>query len=473
MKLYFYGILMLIKKFIFRQNTGTVIRWFASKMGVVYIKFAQLLAMQNYGDLFTESDRQSLSKICDDCNKIKFKKIKKILEKEYKDNLYDNFLVVYEEPLGSASISQVHKGILKNGKTVAIKIKRKDVTKKINKDVKQLKKLVKRFGWIFNLKNMLASSTTFDMFMEWIITETDFVKEKENILRYHEYALKTNKNIENTIDIVVPYVYKNLCTENVIVMEYINYPTINKMVMTDDNKLKISKGLNDYFRLSFSALFKGENVVFHGDPHGGNIYLDNNGNIGFLDMGLLFELDNKEVEFIRSLFLNAYNNNCDKLIELILNNGSHTAFDYEAFTKEINKCCQNIKNIPVPTFFMNMIGVFTKYNIDPPHVVYKLAKCFISFYGINNISENEIITEELLFEQIAEYYVNRTITDFKEIVTMGISLVPNLISTTLEQGLTKGIASELSKISTLSDKVGKTVNNCNEIINIFEKNIQK
>ena len=69
-----------MSKFILRKNTGECILSFVEKMGVVYIKFAQMLAMQNVGNLFTEEDRKSLSKICDHCNPISFKKIKKQIE---------------------------------------------------------------------------------------------------------------------------------------------------------------------------------------------------------------------------------------------------------------------------------------------------------------------------------------------------------------------------------------------------------
>lgn len=105
MRLYFYGLVMVIKKFILRKNTGECIRSFVEKMGVVYIKFAQMLAMQNVGNLFIEEDRVKLSKICDHINPISFKKIRKQIEKEYGCKIENKFKKVFEEPVGSASIS--------------------------------------------------------------------------------------------------------------------------------------------------------------------------------------------------------------------------------------------------------------------------------------------------------------------------------------------------------------------------------
>ena len=77
---------------------------FSEKMGVVYIKVAQILAMQNVGEIFTEADRQKLVQICDHCNPIPFTKIQKILRQEYGENWSDKFASIDEKPLGSASI---------------------------------------------------------------------------------------------------------------------------------------------------------------------------------------------------------------------------------------------------------------------------------------------------------------------------------------------------------------------------------
>lgn len=164
MKLYIEIVKLLFKKFILRKNNGIVIKSFAEKMGIVYIKMAQMLATQNYGNLFTEEDRKMLASICDDCNVIKFSKIKEILEEEYKD-LDNIFMFIEESPVGSASISQVHRAVLRNGEEVAVKIKRKDITNTIDKDIKRIRKIVHRFGKIINFKNFTGGDHALDLYL--------------------------------------------------------------------------------------------------------------------------------------------------------------------------------------------------------------------------------------------------------------------------------------------------------------------
>ena len=467
MKLYFYGFLMLIKRFIFRQNTGEVVYWFAKKMGTVYIKLAQILAMQNIGNLFTEKDRIKLSAICDECNPIRFEKIKKMIEKEYGCPIEKKFKKIYPEPIGSASISQVHKAILNNGTIVAIKIKRQDVTKKIEKDVKQISKFIRRFGRFAHFQNFLASDNALLLYLDWIKEETDFSNEMENIIKYSRYAKSVNGKVDDTVNIVIPKVHRNLCTDNILVMDFVFSKTINQLTLTSANKKRVAKCLDDYLHLSFYALFNGNTVFFHGDPHGGNIFIDPQGNVGFLDMGLLFELDKEEVAFVKKLFFYAYNEKYKKLYDLLLSNSVYTAYDEIALEEDLKKMTQRFKTMPVTNFFVGMIGIFTHYNVEPPDVLFKLAKAFMALYGINSFVGNKKSAEELLTSQIIEYYVGRTLNDFKELTTQARVLIPDLLQTIEEKGLVKGITKEILAIQELTKKVNEAKENWEEVIDYF------
>ena len=69
-------------------------------------------------------------------------------------------------------------------------------------------------------------------------------------------------------------------------MEFIKFPTINKIELNEQNKRKINTALNSYIKSSFWALLNDQQVVFHGDPHSGNICIDED-EIFILDMGYM------------------------------------------------------------------------------------------------------------------------------------------------------------------------------------------
>ncbi len=453
MRLYFHGLVLLFRKFILRQNTGTVICHFALKMGVVYIKMAQILAMQNYGQIFTEQDRRALSKVCDDCKPISYRKITKIIEREYGCKISDKFLKIDPQPVGAASVSQVHRATLLDGREVAIKIKRQDVTRRVRHDVRQIQRLIHRFGKLTKFRNFLGSDQALTLWAEWIYQETDFQQEQANIVQYQAFVDGVNGKIPRTAQLKVPQLFSEFCTENLIVMEFIHDTTINRTPTTPENKARIRNGLNDYLSLSFYALFHGLPVIFHGDPHGGNIYLDAAGNVGFLDFGLIFALDTKDTEFVREIFLNAYAGHADKVVQTLLSTSQCAEFDRKQFAQDIQSEVAKIQDIPVTQFFVEMMNIFVYYNISPPEIFFKMAKAFLALFGINTFSENLSSTKQLLAAQVTEFYIERSLTDLHKVCAHGLRLLPDFFTQALRHDPARALANEFSALDEFRQEI--------------------
>lgn len=474
MKLYLEAIKLLFSKFVLRKNTGVVIKQFCEKMGIVYIKFAQMLAMQNYGNYFTEEDRKELEDICDDCNKISYDEIEQILREEYGKNLENIFRYIEKDAIGSASISQVHKAILKNGEEVVIKVKRKDVAKTVDRDIERIKKFVHRFGKfakVIKFGNYTGSDQTLNLFSKWIQEETDFVNEIKNIKTYQEFADSVNNKVKNTKQIKLPKLYEDYCTDNVIVMEYIASETVKKMELTDTNKSRVIEGINSYLKLSFYALFNDKKIVFHGDPHSANIYIDENGNIGFLDMGLVFSLSEEEHEMIKTFFLTAYARNYEKLYDFFVGYGSMDDRQKELFKADCKKYCDEIIDKDITHYFTDWINICIKYEFVPPNYLFCMAKAFICLTGINTFTHNRIDAIELLKDQTIEFLLQRSSRDLKNIGIHVRKLIPNfpkLFMETLNYGLVKTIAKESSENPELSQSTVKFIQNLREMRNLYE-----
>ena len=344
MKLYIEIIKLLLKKCILRKNNGIIIKEFAQKMGVVYIKLAQILATQNYEKIFTEQDREMLCSICDECSPIRYSQVKQILRQEYGEDLKNIFSSIEKKPIGSASISQVHRAVLKNGEEVAIKVKRHDITKTIESDIAQIRKLVNRYGKVIKLGNLVGGNYALDLYLDWIMQETDFTHEIENIKLYQNFADSVNGKVKGTTKMKVPKIYEKYCTENVIMMELIKKKPISKEKLTENAKKKNSIGINSWMQSTFWAMFHDKQIVFHGDPHPGNLCIDEEGNICFLDMGLVFALSDRDAKLCREFFLAAYTGNDEKLYNMLViygNNLSET--QKKAFRRDCKIFCQDIK----------------------------------------------------------------------------------------------------------------------------------
>ncbi len=469
MRLYFYAAVMLVRKYVFRQSTGKVICSFAEKMGVVYIKIAQILAMQNIDGVFSEEDRQQLAQICDRCNPLPFSKMKHLLENEYHCRVEEKFQHIDPLPLGSASISQVHRAVLKTGEEVALKIKRPNVLRKTKRDIKQIRRFMHRFGRFVGFSNLLGGDEALENYLNWIMQEADFVHERQNIQNYQEFAENVNGKIAGAVQIKTPKLYQNLCTTNVIVMQYISTPTINKIPLTTQNKQRIARAENDYIRLSFYALLHNLPVVFHGDPHSGNIYIDEVGNIGFLDMGLVFQFDATEVELTRKLFLNSYIGKADRIVDWILSASTSSAVDRAKLTHEMEEKVSQLRNMPVAQFFVEMIGVFTQYNIAVPPFLFKMAKAFLALFGLGTITNNFADTKSLLADQVKEFYLSRTFEDLHKTVQKGLQFAPNATLVTMIDGPLAGFGSSLTTLADFGHQLQVTAENCLEVASLLER----
>lgn len=466
--MFFKVLKLFFRKFVMRQKTGVVIKDFCESMGVVYIKLAQILATQNFGNLFTEEDRILLSGICDEVNPVSFDYIREVIEAEYGQKLEDVFSFIDNKPLGSASISQVHKAILLSGEVVAVKVKRKDVALKIEKDIKTIRKLIHRFGKFFKFKNFIGGDKALDLYLEWINEEVNFEKEKNNLLIYRDFVLSVNGKLDDVKNINVPKVYLDMCTENIIVMEFISSKTINKIELNSCNTKMISEALNSYLASSFYALFHDMKIVFHGDPHGGNIYILDDGSIGFLDMGLIFELSEEDAKLIREFFFSAYSGNYEKLYEMLVKYSDMSEDEKSSFKEKIKNYVLVINAKPVTCYFTDMINICLGYNVSPPNFLFCMAKAFVCLDGISCFSNNNVNVVNLLQEQIMEYFVNRSMNDCKGIVKDSFFLAPKLLMNSLKYGFTKGVSKEINDVLALRSNLKKALEHYDEVIDVIK-----
>lgn len=469
MKLYVQIVKLLFNKFILRKNNGLVIKKFSQKMGVVYIKLTQILATQNYGDLFTEDDRKMLSSICDDCNPISYDEIEKILNEEYGTKLYDIFSYIEKQPVGSASVSQVHRAILKTGEEVAIKIRRRDVTKTIDRDIKRIRKIVHRFGKFVNISNITGGDHALDLYLEWIKQETDFRNEIENIKTYQNFASSVNGKVRDTKKIKVPKLYEEYCTDNIIIMEFIKSKTINKMELDSKNKKVIANAINSYIKLSFYAMFNDKQIVFHGDPHSGNICIDENGNICFLDMGLLCALSDSDAKMCRDFFLTVYSGNYEKMYNMLINYGDMCDLKREMFKKDLMEYCKNIKGKEVTCYFIDMVNICLKYEFVPPNFLFSMAKAFVCLNGISNFSSNKCSAIELVQEQVVQFMVKLNLSNCKNLAITSLNIVPKALKNTLKYGITDTI----TKVATngqLRENIRETLDGFKEMLTLIRVN---
>ncbi|MEE3343188.1 MAG: AarF/UbiB family protein [Bacilli bacterium] len=253
------------------------------ELGPTFIKIGQI--MSNRNDIFPKEYCDELSRLRSDVTPMSFSDVEDILIGEYGD-YKDIFKDIDVDCIGSASIAQVHRATLKNGDDVVVKIKRKNIYNKMALDVKLLKKAIS----IMHLNNIFKVINLSDVIEELFNVakeEMDFVIEAKHIEEFND----NNKDISY---VRAPYVYKDISTSKVLVMENIKGVTIDKVDILDKKYNMEDIGLklaNNYVK---QAIVDG---FFHADPHPDNIMLLDN-KIVFLDLGMMGRISSRERELL-------------------------------------------------------------------------------------------------------------------------------------------------------------------------------
>ena len=262
----------------FRNNARKALATFVS-LGPVYIKLGQWLSSR--ADILPQPYLTELSKLQDSVPSAPFTQVKPIIENDL-GPLTDAFDEIDTDPISGASLGQVYRGSV-SGQQIVIKVKRPGIESVVAKDIKVLKKILP-LGLRFVDPNLRYSAKAMlSQFIETIYEEMDYNIESKNLKRIKE-------NIKSNHKVVVPAVFDDLSSKNVLTMEYL--PGIKVTNVEDLDKMGINREqlVVDVHKIFFTMLLK--HSIFHADPHPGNISVTNDGRLILYDYGMVGKINN-------------------------------------------------------------------------------------------------------------------------------------------------------------------------------------
>lgn len=342
------------------------LRQVLQELGTTYIKLGQTLSTRP--DLVGDEIAYELSKLQDDNPPVDYKIMQSIVEEELGSSINELFSSFEKEPLGSASIGQVHKAVLKTGEEVAVKIQKPGVKDLIKKDINIMRFLAARIDdYIVQSRNYNFPGIV-NEFERSIFKEVDYEQEAMNIKRF-AYHFKDDETV------YVPRVYRGYSTSKVITMELIDGKKISDVINSDegfDKELIAKRGVESYFK---QVLIHG---FFHADPHPANIYVLENNVICFLDYGMMGILDQEFRENLAELIIYFVENSVKGMINQLIYMGIISEnIDIKSFKYELTDLMYRYYGIGLNEMHGGMndlISLMTKYKIQLPSEFVLLAR---------------------------------------------------------------------------------------------------
>ena len=227
---------------------------------------------------------EELTKLQTECDPLPFDEMLAALDKEFGGRRKEIFAEIDSKPLGSASLAQVHRAVLTSGESVAIKIQRPGVKATMALDIDIMRTLARRASRYMKGEQMLDLRAVVEEMWATFLEETDFRREAANLAEFAELN-------RGCAFVACPKVYTDLCSEFVLVMEYVDGIPVgdaDRLVANGYDLEEIgSKMLDNYATQILDHGF------FHADPHPGNVII-RDGRIVYIDLGNMGRLSARD-----------------------------------------------------------------------------------------------------------------------------------------------------------------------------------
>ena len=265
-----------------RGVTPEKLRAILEELGPTYVKLGQIMSL--HSDVLPQRYCDELMKLTSEVTPMPFEMVEEVINRSYREDWRHIFASIEKETLGSASIAQVHRAKLLDGRDVIVKVERKGIYDIMARDIGLLKRAVGLLPPVGGLKNVVDLEMVLDELWSTAQEEMDFLKEAANM---EEFA-RNNQNIRY---IRCPKLYHEYTTSRVLVMEYIGGCPV------DDKETLLKEGydLGEIGRKLVNNYVKQvmEDGFFHADPHPGNVKVMD-GKIVWIDMGMMGRLTNRD-----------------------------------------------------------------------------------------------------------------------------------------------------------------------------------
>jgi ubiquinone biosynthesis protein len=251
-------------------------------LGPAYVKLGQFFSTRS--DMLPAQYVEVLQRLQDKVKPFDFKIVKEIVEKEIGMRFSKAFQEFDEEPLGSASIGQVHKAILRNGKPVVVKVQRPDIREEIADDIDAFKEIAQFLTEHTDFGKRFMLAGTIEEFKKSVLRELDYRNEIQNLK-------VLAKNLKEFKNIVVPLPVEDYSSSKVLTMDIIRGKKITSV--SPLRKLELNgKALAETV---FKAYMKQIMVdgFYHSDPHPGNVFITDDNKIALLDLGMVGYVSNE------------------------------------------------------------------------------------------------------------------------------------------------------------------------------------
>jgi ubiquinone biosynthesis protein len=245
-------------------------------MGPTFVKLGQLLSTR--ADVLPPPYLKALSRLQDDVEAVPFDDIERVVTTELGVRMSRAFSEFTARPLAAASLGQVHRAVLRDGRPVAVKVQRPDIRERIVEDMDVIDELAGFVDDHTRIGHRYGFAAMVEEFRLALMAELDYRAEARNLIVIHD-------NLADYTRIVVPLPVSDYSTSRVLTMDWVTGRNLSALGPLGRLELEGRDLAVDLFRAYLDQILL--DGFFHADPHPGNVLLTAAGDLALIDMGMV------------------------------------------------------------------------------------------------------------------------------------------------------------------------------------------
>lgn len=392
--------------------TPVKLRKMLEELGPTFVKAGQILSMRS--EILPERFCRELTKLRTNVEPMPYETVVATLEAEFGRPIGEVFSSLDPEPLGSASVAQVHRATLLTGEDVAVKVQRPHVQEVMAQDIDIMRSVARHAGRFMKGEQFLDLQSVVEELWENFRDETDFIVEAKNLREFRE-------NNAECVFVDCPKPYPALCTEHVVVMDYVRGITISspkELVAAGYDLTEIGTKLVDNY--SQQVLDDG---FFHADPHPGNIIVSG-GKIVFIDLGMMGRLSAHYRSIMRDMMFAVAEHDTPRLKDGLLRFSTSRDLediDHAQLLQDLDIIVEdfgstNLDELNLGEFLNAIITLARKNGIELPGTVTMIARGMVTLEGVMDeflpgVSMIQIISNHIKAHDDIESLVRKEVRD--------------------------------------------------------------
>ena len=300
-------------------------------MGPTFIKLGQLLSTRF--DLLPASYTTALSRLQDDVEPFGIEEVRRTIADELGADVRHVFADFDPEPLAAASLGQVHRATLRNGRQVAVKVQRPGVREDVRAEMATLARIASvadkgsDWGRTYGFARLLRE------FERSLTLELDYRREGRNLARFR--TLTSDYDL-----LVVPEPVLDLTTGRVLTMDYVEGRKVTDLGPLGLLDIDASAIVDQLFAAYLHSIL--DHGFLHADPHPGNLLVTSDGRLGIIDLGMVTTIPGRIQEKVVRLLVAIGDDNGEQAARVLADMGQPLDnYDAHAFRDDVTHLVSN------------------------------------------------------------------------------------------------------------------------------------